>query len=174
MAVFFCRFTGLLAHRLYGTEPVFAKTAGGSGDEACLPARIPSALQCSRRLSGCVPETPSPASGAHSAASAWASCRWHPGSAAGMFAGSCQPAAPARQPCAVNLPWRQMTEERMAHWPAGTLFVVYCAGPHCNGADRAALQLARLGRPVKIMIGGITGWEDEQFEFAAQHFPVAS
>lgn len=54
----------------------------------------------------------------------------------------------------------------MAEWPADTLFVVYCAGPHCNGADRAALKLARMGRPVKIMIGGITGWADEGFEFA--------
>ena len=27
-------------------------------------------------------------------------------------------------------------------WPHATLFVVYCAGPHCNGADKAALKLA--------------------------------
>jgi TPR repeat protein len=26
--------------------------------------------------------------------------------------------------------------------------VVYCAGPHCNGANKAALRLARLGLPV--------------------------
>lgn len=69
-------------------------------------------------------------------------------------------------PGAVHLPWRQITRERMAHWPVGTLFVVYCAGPHCNGADRAALILARLGLPVKIMLGGITGWQDERFAFA--------
>lgn len=69
-------------------------------------------------------------------------------------------------PGALNLPHRQMTAERMAEWPAGTLFVVYCAGPHCNGGDRAALRLAQLGRPVKLMIGGITGWADEGFEFA--------
>jgi 3-mercaptopyruvate sulfurtransferase SseA len=60
-----------------------------------------------------------------------------------------------------------MTAERMAQWPEGTLFVVYCAGPHCNGADRAALKLARLGLPVKIMLGGITGWEDERYAFAS-------
>jgi rhodanese-related sulfurtransferase len=41
--------------------------------------------------------------------------------------------------------------------------VVYCSGPHCNGADRAALRLARLGRQVKKMIGGISGWKDEGF-----------
>jgi rhodanese-related sulfurtransferase len=38
-----------------------------------------------------------------------------------------------------------------------TLFVVYCAGPHCNGTEKAAIRLAKLGRPVKKMIGGIKG-----------------
>ncbi|HDC4289708.1 TPA: rhodanese-like domain-containing protein [Enterobacter cloacae] len=70
-------------------------------------------------------------------------------------------------PGAIHMPWSQITEARMAQWPADTLFVVYCAGPHCNGADRAALKLARLGLPVKIMIGGIIGWEDEQYAFAS-------
>ncbi|RPH30655.1 rhodanese-like domain-containing protein [Buttiauxella warmboldiae] len=69
-------------------------------------------------------------------------------------------------PGALHLPHREISAERMAQWPADTLFVVYCAGPHCNGADRAALKLARLGRAVKIMIGGITGWADEGFSFA--------
>jgi rhodanese-related sulfurtransferase len=64
---------------------------------------------------------------------------------------------------ALNLPHGKITERRMADWPDGTLFVVYCAGPHCNGADRAALRLARIGRPVKLMIGGVTGWIDEGF-----------
>ncbi|TNV19448.1 rhodanese-like domain-containing protein [Buttiauxella sp. B2] len=67
---------------------------------------------------------------------------------------------------ALHLPHREISVERMAQWPTDTLFVVYCAGPHCNGADRAALKLARLGRPVKIMIGGMTGWADEGFSFA--------
>ncbi|MEO3988719.1 rhodanese-like domain-containing protein [Pseudocitrobacter cyperus] len=69
-------------------------------------------------------------------------------------------------PGAIHLPHRQITAARMAEWPADTLFVVYCAGPHCNGADRAALKLAQLGRPVKLMLGGITGWRDEGFAFA--------
>ena len=58
-------------------------------------------------------------------------------------------------------------EQTLAPYPAGTLFVVYCAGPHCNGADRAAARLARLGRPVKKMIGGKIGWLDEGFELVA-------
>ena len=59
----------------------------------------------------------------------------------------------------------------MGAWPAGTLFVVYCAGPHCNGADRGALRLAELKRPVKLMLGGMTGWADEGFAFAAGDAP---
>lgn len=66
-------------------------------------------------------------------------------------------------PGALNLPHGKITERRMEEWEEGTLFVVYCAGPHCNGADRAALRLARIGRPVKLMIGGATGWIDEGF-----------
>lgn len=70
-------------------------------------------------------------------------------------------------PTAINLPHGKMTERRMASWPEGTLFVVYCAGPHCNGANKAAVRLASLGLPVKEMIGGITGWIDEGFELEA-------
>lgn len=66
-------------------------------------------------------------------------------------------------PGAINLPHGKIIASRMALWPAGTLFVTYCAGPHCNGAARAAIRLARLGYPVKLMTGGITGWIDEGF-----------
>lgn len=67
-------------------------------------------------------------------------------------------------PGAVNLAHGRITERNLSAYPPETLFVVYCAGPHCNGADRAAIRLARLGRPVKKMIGGIEGWKDEGFE----------
>jgi rhodanese-related sulfurtransferase len=69
-------------------------------------------------------------------------------------------------PGAMHLPHGKMTERRMDEWPRDTLFVVYCAGPHCNGANKAAVRLARLGRPVKEMIGGVTGWVDEGFALA--------
>ncbi len=68
-------------------------------------------------------------------------------------------------PGAINLPHGKMTAHRMSEWPAHTLFVVYCAGPHCNGTDKATLRLARLGLQVKVMIGGMTGWADEGFAF---------
>lgn len=69
-------------------------------------------------------------------------------------------------PGARNLPHRKIIEGTLKAYPSNTLFVVYCAGPHCNGANRAAVRLAQLGRPVKEMIGGITGWLDEGFSLA--------
>lgn len=69
-------------------------------------------------------------------------------------------------PGALNLPHGKIVRSKLATWPDDTLFVTYCAGPHCNGAARGALRLAELGRPVKIMAGGITGWLDEGFELA--------
>ena len=69
---------------------------------------------------------------------------------------------------AINLPHAQITEERMRSFEPKLAFVVYCAGPHCNGANKAAVRLARLGYPVKEMIGGVTGWMDEGFELAKE------
>lgn len=66
-------------------------------------------------------------------------------------------------PGAISLPHPKIVESKMAAFAPDTLFVVYCAGPHCNGGHRAAVRLARLGRPVKLMVGGITGWLDEGF-----------
>jgi rhodanese-related sulfurtransferase len=66
-------------------------------------------------------------------------------------------------PGALNIPVRMLGEQRLAEYPPDTLFVVYCAGPHCNGANKAAIKLAGMGRPVKEMIGGLTGWIDEGF-----------
>lgn len=68
---------------------------------------------------------------------------------------------------AVNLPHRSIDAAAVAAHPHGITFVVYCAGPHCNGADQAALALARLDRPVKKMIGGVTGWVAEGFPLVA-------
>jgi rhodanese-related sulfurtransferase len=69
-------------------------------------------------------------------------------------------------PGAINIPHGKIIESRLAQYAPATVFVVYCAGPHCNGAHKGAIRLARLGRPVKLMIGGITGWSDEGFELA--------
>src|ERR1700737_2138444 len=69
-------------------------------------------------------------------------------------------------PGAINLPHGKLVASKLREYPLETLFVTYCAGPHCNGAVRGAARLARLGYPVKIMAGGITGWIDDGFELA--------
>ena len=69
-------------------------------------------------------------------------------------------------PGAVNLPHARISESTLTGIQPETVIVVYCNCPHCNGADRAALALAALGRPVKKMIGGIQGWKDEGFRLA--------
>jgi len=66
----------------------------------------------------------------------------------------------AHLPGAVSLPVGKITEKNITQFSSDTLFVVYCTGPHCNGADKAALRLARLGKRVKKMIGGMWGWKD--------------
>ena len=86
------------------------------------------------------------------------------------------PAAFARAhvPGAANLPHARINAQSLASYAAGTLFVVYCAGPHCNGAQRAAVHLAALNRPVKVMIGGMSGWREEGFGVAATEGATAS
>ena len=64
---------------------------------------------------------------------------------------------------AINMPHAKIVEGTMRNYSMDTVFVVYCAGPHCNGAHRGAIRLAKLGRPVKMMIGGVTGGIDEGF-----------
>lgn len=66
-------------------------------------------------------------------------------------------------PGAIHFPHKDISEQTLADYPSDTLFVVYCAGPHCNATEKAAIKLARLRRPVKKMIGGVCGWLDEGF-----------
>lgn len=64
---------------------------------------------------------------------------------------------------AVLMPHWKINQNNLSDYPENTLFVVYCAGPHCNATEKAAIKLAVLGRPVKKMIGGVCGWLDEGF-----------
>lgn len=50
--------------------------------------------------------------------------------------------------------------------------VVYCWGPGCNGAARAALALATLGYQVKEMLGGMEYWIREGFGYETADGPV--
>ncbi|QFG23119.1 rhodanese-like domain-containing protein [Actinomadura sp. WMMB 499] len=64
---------------------------------------------------------------------------------------------------AVHLPKEEIAERGAALVPAGGTVVVYCWGPGCNGATKAALAFAELGVPVKEMIGGFEYWAREGF-----------
>jgi rhodanese-related sulfurtransferase len=62
-------------------------------------------------------------------------------------------------PGAVNLPHASIDEaSAAAAVPEGAVAVTYCAGPHCNASTQAALRFARLGYPVKEMLGGWDFW----------------
>jgi rhodanese-related sulfurtransferase len=74
-------------------------------------------------------------------------------------------------PGAVNIPLHTLSERQMSEYPVGTRFVVYCAGPQCNGANKGALRLSTMGRPVKEMIGGVTGWLDDGYSLVKDEMP---
>lgn len=65
-------------------------------------------------------------------------------------------------PGALNLPGAAIDATTTAHLQRGKLLVVYCWGPGCNGATKAAIKLGALGFAVKEMIGGIEYWEDRE------------
>ncbi|MEU6078304.1 rhodanese-like domain-containing protein [Micromonospora sp. NPDC047074] len=66
-----------------------------------------------------------------------------------------------RLPGAVHLPTAEIAARAVDLVPAGSRVVTYCWGPGCDGAVRAALEFARLGYPVKEMIGGYEYWVRE-------------
>lgn len=72
-------------------------------------------------------------------------------------------------PEAISMPYKKITAEALSQYPQDTLFVVYCAGPHCNATEKGAIAIAALGRPVKKMIGGVTGWLDEGFSLVTDN-----
>jgi rhodanese-related sulfurtransferase len=63
---------------------------------------------------------------------------------------------------AINLYHPKITADFMSTFSKDKLIVVYCWGPGCNGATKAAAKLSTLGFQVKEMIGGIEYWEDRE------------
>jgi rhodanese-related sulfurtransferase len=61
--------------------------------------------------------------------------------------------AAAHLPGALSYPHRGLTKETLDELPDGPI-VVYCWGPGCNAATKAAARISALGRDVKEMIGG--------------------
>jgi rhodanese-related sulfurtransferase len=66
-------------------------------------------------------------------------------------------------PGAIHLPTSEVATRATDLIPDGAVVVTYCWGPGCNGSTRAALEFARLGHPVKEMIGGYEYWVREGF-----------
>jgi len=66
-------------------------------------------------------------------------------------------------PGAIHLPTREIATRAAAELPKDGRIVTYCWGPGCNGATKAALELAKLGYDVREMIGGIEYWQREGF-----------
>ncbi|MBM7492842.1 rhodanese-related sulfurtransferase [Micromonospora luteifusca] len=64
-------------------------------------------------------------------------------------------------PGAVHLPTAEIASRAADLIPPGSAVVTYCWGPGCNGATRAALEFARLGHQVKVMLGGFEYWARE-------------
>ncbi|GAA2617720.1 rhodanese-like domain-containing protein [Actinomadura fulvescens] len=64
---------------------------------------------------------------------------------------------------AVHLPTAEIAERAAGLIERDAAVVVYCWGPGCNGAQKAALEFAKLGYAVKEMIGGFEYWAREGF-----------
>jgi rhodanese-related sulfurtransferase len=62
---------------------------------------------------------------------------------------------------AIHLPTDEIATRAAEVIPPGATVVTYCWGPGCNGAQKAALEFAKLGYPVKEMIGGFEYWARE-------------
>lgn len=68
-------------------------------------------------------------------------------------------------PGAVHLPTGKIRHRAEGLIPRDKPVIVYCWGPGCNGATKAALAFAELGYDVKEMIGGFEYWAREGFAY---------
>ncbi|WP_210506042.1 rhodanese-like domain-containing protein [Naasia sp. SYSU D00057] len=69
--------------------------------------------------------------------------------------------AQGRLPGAAHVPTATIPQAAPELLAPGTPVVVYCWGPGCNGAQKAALAFAELGHPVREMLGGFEYWARE-------------
>ena len=89
-----------------------------------------------------------------------------PGSLVLLDVRSAEAYASGHVPGAVSLPHAQISAQALEDLGDAPL-VTYCWGPHCNGATKGAAAIAALGRPVKEMLGGVWGWEQEGYELVS-------
>jgi rhodanese-related sulfurtransferase len=79
-----------------------------------------------------------------------------------------------RIPGALHLPTADVATRAPELLDPAVPVVTYCWGPGCNGATRAALELALRGYAVKEMLGGIEYWIREGFPVATDDAVTAT
>ncbi|WP_127819239.1 rhodanese-like domain-containing protein [Microbacterium sp. CPCC 204701] len=62
---------------------------------------------------------------------------------------------------AIHMPYREIAARAPREILPGTPVVVYCWSPGCNAGVKGALEFAKLGLPVREMIGGYEYWVRE-------------
>ncbi len=73
---------------------------------------------------------------------------------------------------ASHLPTAEIRQRAPQELPLDMPVVVYCWGPGCNGATKAALEFAQLGYQVKELIGGYEYWAREGYPVVNEAGPV--
>ena len=73
---------------------------------------------------------------------------------------------------AIHMPTAEIVGRAASEIPLDTPVVVYCWGPGCNGATKAALQFSRLGYEVRELIGGFEYWAREGLAVVDDGGPV--
>lgn len=64
---------------------------------------------------------------------------------------------------AIHMHYSEIATRAPQEIPQGTPVVVYCWSPGCNAGDKGALEFAKLGYDVKLMIGGFEYWVREGY-----------
>ena len=62
---------------------------------------------------------------------------------------------------AIHMPYREIADRAPREIASSTPVVVYCWSPGCNAGAKGAIEFAKLGYPVKEMIGGYEYWVRE-------------
>jgi rhodanese-related sulfurtransferase len=66
-------------------------------------------------------------------------------------------------PSAINIPYKEMTEERTKHLEKTKTYVCYCDGIGCSASTKGALKMTKLGFKVKELMGGIEWWKSDGY-----------
>lgn len=74
--------------------------------------------------------------------------------------------AQGRVPGAIHMHYSEIATRAPQEIPEGTEVVVYCWSPGCNAGAKGAVEFARLGYPVREMIGGFEYWVREGYPVA--------